>query len=465
MLQKTSLFMLSLVVIYGLKTALAVPANQGLRLFPHVVMAGEDQRANPGAAALAAEAPILATDIRIDVSGPIARTRVRQLFVNPGDQWMEGVYTFPLPEDAAVDAMRMVIGDRVIQGVIREREAARKSYERAKRAGKRAGLITQERPNVFTTSIANIGPGVQIAIEIEFQEVLRLDQGTYALRFPTVLAPRYIPGRQPIVGVGGLGRSGNTRKVPDAERITPPVRHPEDGPINPLVFQIQLDAGGPIERLWSVSHEIESVRKAGAYEVALKRGAVPADRDFVLEWRRQATAAPVIDLFKESRADGTYLLALIQPPPGQAQVPTAPPLPREVVFVVDTSGSMAGVSLAGAKSALAQAVKRLPANARFNIIRFSDHASALYPAPVAADAAAKREAGRFVDGLTSDGGTEFIAALDLSLDGRIDQSRLRQIVFLTDGAVGNEAQILAKVRRELGDSRLFTIGIGSAPNG
>ena len=341
MIQKISLFIVSLVILYGVNTAFA---QAGLRLLP------VERAAGPGREKTKAlDAPLLATDIRITVTGNIARTRVRQLFVNPGRDWAEGVYVFPLPEDAAVDSMRLVIGERIVQGVIKERREAKRIYEQAKRQGRRAGLISQERANIFTTDLANIPPGAQISVEIEFQELLGFDNGTYALRFPTVVGPRYIPGQTPVTGAGGKGTIRNTDQVPDAERITPPVRHPGDGEINPLVIEVRIDGGAPLAKIWSVSHEIEKRQEDGAHFVTLKAGAVPADRDFVLEWRLRAEPTASVKLFKEVIGGSTYLLAMLQPPAMDRLVQTRP---REVIFVVDTSGSMAGVSLTGAKAAL-----------------------------------------------------------------------------------------------------------------
>ncbi len=455
---------LSLILFWCLAfvgTARAQVTDLGLRLLPVIVTGDENQTDTPEPEMPAINAPILATDIQVTVNGPIARTRVRQLFVNTSDEWMEGVYTFPLPEDAAVDSLRMVIGDRVILGEVKEREEARRTYEKAKREGRRAGLITQERPNVFTTSVANIGPGVQIAIEIEFQEALRLDKNVYALRFPTVIGPRYIPGQKPIIGVAGSGRAINTDAVPDAERITPPVRHPDDGKINPLVFVVDIDAGTPLEKVWSASHAINTEQNQGRYRVTLKDGAIPADRDFVLEWQPKTRNSTGIELYKEEIDGDSYLLAMIQPP----QTTVAPlEMPREVIYVIDTSGSMGGVSIKGARVALAQALGRLRPQDRFNVVRFSDRAEAFFPDPQLATPAIVAAAQARVATLQADGGTEFLSALQLALNGEIDNSRLRQVVFLTDGAVGNEVEILSFIRKQLGDSRLFTVGIGSAPN-
>jgi Ca-activated chloride channel family protein len=178
------------------------------------------------------------------VTGIVARTRVRQEFTNPGSAWTEGVYVFPLPEDAAVDHLRMWIGERVVEGVIKEKAAAKAQYEEAKRAGQRASLVEQERPNIFTTSVANIPPGAAITVEIEYQHALRYDGGQFRLRFPMVVGPRYIPGNA-APSSDSSGWAPDTDQVPDASRITPPVAHPSRGAINPVSLLIELDPGTP----------------------------------------------------------------------------------------------------------------------------------------------------------------------------------------------------------------------------
>ena len=410
-------------------------------------------------------APLLHTDVTIRVSGPIARARVVQRFRNPGETWAEGIYVFPLPDNAAVDRLRLTIGARVVEGEIREREAARKQYEAARAAGARSALVEQERPNLFTTSVANIGPGETVVVEIEYQHTLAYErrdgEGQYRLRFPLVAGPRYIPG-QP-VGERGRGWARDTDQVPDASRITPPVRHPNAGPINPVALRVELDAGVPIAALASAYHAVRTDAPSDTRRtVELAGGPVPADRDFELTWVVAGGAAPQVALFTEQGDTGAHALLMLVPPAPSA---LAKSLPREVVFVIDTSGSMEGTSIVQAREALLLALRRLAPGDRFNIIEFNSAASALFEA---ARPAAPDNVGAALDWvrrLRARGGTEMQAALELALDGAEEAARVRQVVFLTDGAVGNEDALFALVQRRLGDSRLFTVGIGSAPNG
>lgn len=414
-------------------------------------------------------APLLHTDVRLDVSGPIVRALVVQRFRNPSDEWREGVYVFPLPENAAVDRMRIRIADRLIEGEVQEREQARATYEKAKAEGKRSALVSQQRPNLFTTRVANIGPREEIRVEIEYQHTLdyetRAGAGHYRLRFPMVVAPRYIPG-QPIADEESGAITG-TDTVPDAAAILPPMLLPdESGPlVNPVSLNVYLDAGAPIDAVSSPFHRVRvDTLKPSVRRIRLSEGRTPANRDFVLEWTLAAGAAPHATLFVEPRkADDArdYALLMLTPP---APEHLGQRLPREVVMIIDTSGSMEGESIEQARAAVALALARLAPEDRFNVIEFNSQARPLFAGAQPATRANRERAVRWVNGLRADGGTEMAAALDLALDGREDTQRVRQIIFVTDGAVGNEQQLFGLINQHLGDSRLFTVGIGAAPN-
>ena len=410
-------------------------------------------------------APLLHTDVVIRVSGLLARARVKQTFRNPSEDWYEGVYVFPLPENSAVDHLRMRIGSRLVEGVIRERGEAKKHYEQAKQSGRRAALLEQERPNLFTSSIANIGPREEVVVEIEYQQTLRYDSGRFSLRFPMVVGPRYIPGTALVTEVPGartVGWAKNTDRVPDASRITPPVIHPSDGRVNPVSIRVELDAGVPIADVESPYHNI-GLRSVEPHKelVELEGGSVPADRDFELNWTPVAESAPRAAWFTERRGDKTYGLLMIMPPDATGETRR---IPREAIFVIDTSGSMSGTSIAQAREALELAIDGLSPADRFNIIEFNSTARTLYPDARPATRENRAEARGWVRGLRAQGGTEMALALNLALNGGESGERVRQVVFLTDGQVGNEDELFKLIRARLGDSRLFTVGIGSAPN-
>ncbi len=416
----------------------------------------------PGAAPTAA--PLLLTDVRIDVGGMVARARVAQRFVNPTGLWQEGVYVFPLPAGAAVDHLDLRIGERRIEGRIRERGEARAAYEQAKTEGRKAALFEQERPNVFTTSVAHIGPGEEIVVTIEYQEALHYDAGTFRLRFPMVVAPRYIPGTTAGSDRAGAGWTRNTDEVQDAERITPPVAHPAQGFVDPVTIAVDLHPGFPVANVDSPYHRVDVVESAeGRYAVQLADGPVPANRDFELTWTPDVGAAPGAAVFVEHREGKTYALLMVLPPTSAAGF-DAPRLAREAVFIIDTSGSMEGTSIAQAKRALQMALDRLQPGDRFNVIEFNSATRTLFKAPMPVDPATLARARTFVAGLRARGGTEMKGALEAALQRSPAPGFVRQVVFLTDGAVGNEGELVHLIRERLDDRRLFTVGIGSAPN-
>jgi Ca-activated chloride channel family protein len=416
-----------------------------------------------------AEAPRLGIDVDIVVSGPTARARVTQLFRNTTQRWMEAVYVYPLPPDSAVDTLKMIVGDRVVVGDIKPRQQAKVIYEQAKREGKTAALTEQERPNIFTNSLANIGPGETVLVQIEYQQPIAQTGSEFALRVPLVVAPRYNPA--PIVqsvdlrpDSNGWGTASND-PVPDRDRISPEVLDPaKTDPVNPTKITVRLQAGFVIGEVKSHHHQVTiDSPDTKTRVVSLAEGVVPADRDFELTWKPAAAAVPSVGLFHEQVGDADYLLALVTPP---AVAPAAQrPQPRDVVFVIDNSGSMGGTSIRQAKASLLYALGRLQPGDRFNVIRFDDTMTVLFPSAVPADAEHVGSATSFVSALDARGGTEMVPAMRAALtDDGSDSDRVRQVVFLTDGAIGNEQQLFETITAMRGRSRIFMVGIGSAPN-
>lgn len=415
------------------------------------------------------EAIRLGTDVDITVSGPTLRARVTQIFRNPTKDWVEATYVYPLPTGGAVDTLKMVVGDRVIVGDIKERQQARIIYEQARRDGQKAALVEQERPNIFTNSVANIGPGETVLVQIEYQEPVHQSGNDYSLRLPLVVAPRYNPA--PIVQSVDFRQDGsgwgatNSNPVPDRDRISPQVLDPDkSAQVNPVSITVRLKAGFALGDVKSHHHTIKMESPDNTTRiVTLTDGAVPADRDFELTWKPAAEKAPSVGLFRERIGDADYLLAFVTPPSAEQAVQK--PLPREVVFVIDNSGSMGGTSIVQAKASLLYALGRLQPNDRFNVIRFDDTMDVLFPTSVPADPAHLGEALGFVNGLQARGGTEMVPAMRAALTDKLgDTSMVRQVVFLTDGAIGNEQQLFETITAMRGRSRVFMVGIGSAPN-
>ena len=411
-------------------------------------------RLRDGTSAGYTEATRLGTDVEVRVSGQMMRVKVVQAFRNTGRSWVEASYVYPLPEDGAVDTLKMVVGNRVILGEIKRRAEAKTTYEAAKREGRRAALIEQERPNVFTTSVANVGPGQTVLVEIEYQAPVRVEAAEFSMRLPLVVAPRYAPA----------ARRG-ADPVPDRERVSPPVLDPRTGQaINPVSITVHLDPGFPLGDVASAFHKVRVANEgASGRVVRLADRQVPADRDFVLTWD-SASPVPAASMFRETIGGDHFVMAAVTPPVGSERA--APP-PREMVFVIDNSGSMGGESIRQAKASLDYALAHLGPQDRFNLIRFDDTLTVLFPDAVPADEAHIRDARAYVDRLEAAGGTEMLPALEAALKDPtpVDGARVRQVIFLTDGEISNEADLLAALGKHRGRSHVFMVGIGSAPNG
>lgn len=408
------------------------------------------------------EAPRIATDANIDVSGPTARVRLTQAFENPTDDWVEALYVFPLPEDSAVYSLKMIVGNRVIVADIKEKQEARAIYEQAKSEGRKASLIEQQRPNVFTNAVANIGPDEKVVVQIEYQQSVRLADDRFSLRLPLVVAPRYNPANaEPVVqGIEANAGQNDGRGQTENSPIETPLIAPGEALRNPVTITVTLKAGLPLETVESRYHKVKIETVDDETRRITLDGEASADRDFVLDWSPPAGSMPNIGLFREHVGKDDYVLAYITPPTlAAAERPE-----REIVFVIDNSGSMGGTSIGQARQSLDYALSRLQPGDRFNVIRFDDSMTKFFPDSVAASPENIADARRYVAGLYASGGTEMLPPLHAALDDSHQADGLRQIVFLTDGEISNEQQLLDVIAAQRGRSRIFMVGIGSAPN-
>jgi Ca-activated chloride channel family protein len=394
-----------------------------------------------GEAGACIAAAALALDVDYRVSGLIAEASVKQRFRNDGSTFLEGTYLLPLPDGAAVHTLKLRIGARVIEGEIRERAQARAEYQAAAAAGQRTGLVEQHQANLFRTAVANVAPGEEISVEVGFWQRVEFRDGRFNLAFPLTVVPRY-----------ALGATA-TDPAPSVATARGAGTHAGAS------IAVALEPGLPVQAIESSTHAIDVQRAGSGYEIVVVDTRIPADRDFVLHWRPQPGARPDAALFVEHAADGDYAMLMML----AAEQP-AERLPRELILVVDTSGSMYGGAIEQAKAALDAALARLAPSDRFNVIQFNSITEALLEQPVAATPDAVKLAREWVATLAADGGTEMHPALERAFAGAAPAGYVRQVVFATDGAVTGEEALYRLIESGAGGARLFPVGIGDAPN-
>jgi Ca-activated chloride channel family protein len=428
--------------------------------------------------------PLKHTDVQAEISGFVSRVTVTQEFVNPGAETVEAVYTFPLPHQAAVDDMTMDVGGRKIRGLIKRREEARKIYEEARQAGHTAALLDQERPNIFTQSLTNIGPGMRVLISISYSEVLPYRDGSYSLVFPMVVGPRYIP-ETTAIGKNGHGVSPDTDRVPDASRITPPIAGVHIGKKgeragHDISLTVKLDSGVPLNEVSSPTHDV-NIDRNGPHtaQITLRDQASIPNNDFILQFNVAGDqiadgvlthVRPPDPAAKSIAGTDGYFTFILQPP---ERVSDEDATPRELIFVVDTSGSMEGFPLETAKKLAIRAIRNLRAGDTFNLITFSGDEHMLFGKPVIASSVNIDRAVKFLEGRRSGGGTEMMKAIRAALgedncgsDHDCTSPKgdpVRIVCFMTDGYVGNDMEIIGEIQRHT-NARVFSFGIGSSVN-
>lgn len=413
----------------------------------------------------AGQCPLKRTEVTAEITGFLSRVTVTQEFENPFPDKIEAVYTFPLPEAAAVDDLTMIVGERTIRGKIMRREEAHKAYTEARSRGQVASLLDQERPNIFTQSVANIVPGAQIKIVISYVETLKYEEGLYEWSFPMVVGSRYIPatleGAAQNEDALDVESVADTSHVLDDARITPPVMPSGMRAGHDISIEVSLDAGVPIDSLGSVTHEIEITRPDERRAVVrLKNQTTIPNKDFVLKYDVAGRKIEDALLTHRSAAKGGFFTFILQPPD---RVTAEDVMPKELVFVLDTSGSMQGFPLDKAKETMQLALDGLYPQDTFNLITFSGDTKVLFPQPVHATPDNLAKAKQFLASRKSDGGTEMMKAIRAALAPTDSQGHIRIACFMTDGQVGNDMEILAEVQK-YSQARVFAMGFGNAPN-
>ncbi len=403
--------------------------------------------------------PLEHTSVKAEVSGFMSRVTVTQTFHNPAKEKIEAIYTFPLPGDAAVDDMLIRVRDRVVRGEIKRREEARRIYEQARDRGQVASLLDQERPNIFTQSVANIPPGEKVEITIKYVEMLPYDDGAFKFVFPMVVGPRFIPG-QP-VSKQGTGWAPDTDRVPDASRITPPVTPEGVRAGHDIDLTVSIDAGVPIIEMKSALHEVEIAQETkNRATVSLKNKKEIPNRDFVL---RYLVAGDEIRSGVLTHKDGKQgYLALILIPPKRVRPEQV--APKEMIFVIDRSGSQHGKPLDKAKETMKYVIEHMNPEDTFNVIDFGNTANMLFSEPKKNTPEYRAKAIRHIESLDARGGTWMAPAVELACKQPAPENRLRIVTFMTDGYVGNDFEIISLVQKLRGKSRWFPFGAGNSVN-
>ena len=391
----------------------------------------------------------LDTEVQVEVTGLVARISVSQGFRNSGRSWSEAIYRYPLPDGAAVDRLVVEVGQRILQGDIQEKQEARRQYQQAKSSGKVATLVEQQRANQFETRLANIGPDENIRVSISFLTRVDFREGSFSLRIPMTFTPRW-DHAEPVITGGFYDESAPAPLIMPAGGL-------DD---HYLTLNVDLQTGLELASLESRYHDVDIHPSLNGYNIYLADPDARSDRIFELNWTPDYGSTPESSLMTFDDGDAVYAMLMLAPPLAEAIKPQA----REVVFVVDTSGSMEGTSIQQAKAALQQGLGYLGQDDRFNLIHFNSNSHQLFPESVPLYSSYLLEAESFIESLEANGGTNMAPALDDALNLPPQAGLLRQIVFITDGSVGNEGELLLQIGEDLRDSRLFTVSIGSAPN-
>jgi Ca-activated chloride channel family protein len=418
----------------------------------------------PGSGALMAKVeekqvpmPLKHTDVRASVSGYIGAVAVTQQFLNPYSSKIEAVYVFPLPHNAAVNEFIMTIGERRIRGIIRERQEAEQLYQEAKRQGYVACLLIEERPNIFTQSVANIEPGKEIDVSIKYFHTLEYADGWYEFVFPMVVGPRFNPpGITNGIGAVARGQTGISGQNTEVHYLRPGERTGQD-----ISLKVEVDAGVPIEEFECKTHQLTSeVVSPEHLVVSLNPADSLPNKDFVLRYRVAGDQIKS-SLLTHRDERGGYFTLMLYPP---EELGALKRQPLKLVFVLDCSGSMSGRPIEQAKAAVKRGLRLLQPGDSFQLISFSITASRLGDAPLEATPANVQRGLQYLNSLQGEGGTMMIEGIRAALDYPHDPRRLRFVCFLTDGYIGNETEILGEIHQRLDASRIFSFGIGSSVN-
>jgi len=418
--------------------------------------------------------PSLTTDIETNIQGDLATVKVTQTFENPTTVPLNATYLFPLNKDAAVHAMTMQVGDEIVTAEIKKIEEAKAKFKKAKSQGKAASLLVQHRPNMFTQDIANLMPGLPVIITLAYDQTVPKIDGNYELVIPLVVGPRYQPadsGKPPTIIDDGIDigvKDVSSQTVFNTWEIEKLPTYPEvkglsipDSIDNDRVsININLEAGANIPNIFSRTHSIDVTGTDKKKSISLSNERTIDNRDFVLRYQLAGENTQPAFLTHGNAKEG-YFSLLIEPPasPEENEI-----LSRELVFVLDTSGSMNGQPIEASKVFMHHALKNLRSSDYFRVIRFSNNASEFTSGPVRATPGNVKSGMRFVNSLSANGGTEIPKAIKQAFTVAQMPGTLRIVVFLTDGYIGNESNVLKLISGSIGDARIYSFGVGTSVN-
>ena len=406
--------------------------------------------------------PQIETDVSIDIQGMVSSTIMEQTFINNSDKPIEAMYVFPINHHAAIHDMYFIIDNRIVRSQIEEKKEAKKQYNQAKKDGKRASLLKQERPNMFTQSIANIMPNDTIIVRIKYVEELTYENQEFELRLPLAITPRYtMGGTEPNLDI----KTGNLKKistsVEDAKNINPSFIDPRIHSARGVAININLDAGLVIADV-SASHKIIKQRiNDKKMKIKLSNDRIIPDQDFIFKYKIEERDEPQITTFvSEKDGEDYYMIMAIPPDPKKNKSQ----IPKEMTFVLDVSGSMNGNNIKYAKMSILEALDKLEPQDYFNIIAFDDNSYHFKYNPILATEENILQGMDFVNNLQGGGGTQALPALAWALDEQHNPDFMKMIVFISDGALGYENEVFKLLDSGLRDARIFSINIGYSPN-
>jgi len=420
--------------------------------------------------------PMLKADIKTDIQGDLATVSISQTFINPMKKAINASYLFPLNEYSAVYEMIMEVGDEKIIAKIQEKEQALKTFQQARREGKSAALLQQHRANMFTQDIANLMPDLPIKVTLRYVQTVPKIDGNYELVLPLVVGPRFQPSKQEkiVTDEQRIDFEQSSNNQPNTQTMNqwkieslpvyPPVfglHIPDVIDKNRVSISIDLTAGTPLQSAFSDTHHLAIDKtKKQSWQIKLQNGKAIDNKDFVFKYRLSGdlTQAGLL-AYKDER--GGFFSLMIEPPGQPAETMITP---REMVFVLDCSGSMAGEPMDASKLFMRKALANLRTTDSFRIIRFSDSATEFSQTPIPASPDNIKKGINYINALYGSGGTYMSSGIEQALNPAVPQGSIRIVTFLTDGYIGNEQSILRLIDQKMNNARLFAFGVGSAVN-